>query len=144
YVTSARDSESILDSVCSAAAVPVCILRLGAVAVVCSASAVVAVQVGDLESMTLQEWILFFFFQAEDGIRDWSVTGVQTCALPISLWTCSRLARPLIATMSVMAPPLPRPTAPCSRSARPFGPRVSRCAPAGARGARGEDRKSVV
>src|SRR5438093_7482426 len=26
---------------------------------------------------------LFFFFQAEDGIRDWSVTGVQTCALPI-------------------------------------------------------------
>src|SRR5437016_1723787 len=28
--------------------------------------------------------IEFFFFQAEDGIRDWSVTGVQTCALPIS------------------------------------------------------------
>src|SRR5262249_58888312 len=28
--------------------------------------------------------VLFFFFQAEDGIRDWSVTGVQTCALPIS------------------------------------------------------------
>src|SRR5262249_60014268 len=26
---------------------------------------------------------LSFFFQAEDGIRDWSVTGVQTCALPI-------------------------------------------------------------
>src|SRR5438093_5934220 len=25
-----------------------------------------------------------FFFQAEDGIRDWSLTGVQTCALPIS------------------------------------------------------------
>src|ERR1019366_3237906 len=25
------------------------------------------------------------FFQAEDGIRDWSVTGVQTCALPIYL-----------------------------------------------------------
>src|SRR5437764_11419777 len=29
--------------------------------------------------------MLFFFFQAEDGIRDTSVTGVQTCALPISL-----------------------------------------------------------
>ena len=29
--------------------------------------------------------VLFFFFQAEDGIRDWSVTGVQTCALPISI-----------------------------------------------------------
>src|SRR5207244_6411989 len=28
--------------------------------------------------------ILFFFFQAEDGIRDDLVTGVQTCALPIS------------------------------------------------------------
>src|SRR5688500_20325105 len=26
----------------------------------------------------------FFFFQAEDGIRDYKVTGVQTCALPIS------------------------------------------------------------
>src|SRR5437764_5094882 len=26
---------------------------------------------------------VFFFFQAEDGIRDTSVTGVQTCALPI-------------------------------------------------------------
>src|SRR2546426_8848813 len=27
---------------------------------------------------------MFFFFQAEDGIRDYKVTGVQTCALPIS------------------------------------------------------------
>src|SRR5437016_14656805 len=26
---------------------------------------------------------MVFFFPAEDGIRDWSVTGVQTCALPI-------------------------------------------------------------
>src|SRR5882762_11803471 len=31
----------------------------------------------------------FFFFQAEDGIRDSSVTGVQTCALPIS-WHAAR------------------------------------------------------
>src|SRR2546427_11008496 len=29
----------------------------------------------------------FFFFQAEDGIRDLTVTGVQTCALPISAGT---------------------------------------------------------
>src|SRR2546430_7432189 len=29
--------------------------------------------------------IKFFFFQAEDGIRDLTVTGVQTCALPISV-----------------------------------------------------------
>src|SRR2546428_13776625 len=28
--------------------------------------------------------MIFFFFQAEDGIRDLIVTGVQTCALPIS------------------------------------------------------------
>src|SRR5947207_9739826 len=28
--------------------------------------------------------LFFFFFQAEDGIRDHCVTGVQTCALPIS------------------------------------------------------------
>src|SRR2546427_7867426 len=28
--------------------------------------------------------VYFFFFQAEDGIRDLTVTGVQTCALPIS------------------------------------------------------------
>src|SRR5688572_32124201 len=27
---------------------------------------------------------IFFFFQAEDGIRDLTVTGVQTCAIPIS------------------------------------------------------------
>src|SRR2546429_8078678 len=29
--------------------------------------------------------VIFFFFQAEDGIRDVAVTGVQTCALPILL-----------------------------------------------------------
>src|SRR3712207_7935643 len=29
---------------------------------------------------------MFFFFQAEDGIRDIGVTGVQTCALPIFCW----------------------------------------------------------
>src|SRR5690606_41058819 len=28
-------------------------------------------------------YLIFFFFQAEDGIRDFHVTGVQTCALPI-------------------------------------------------------------
>src|SRR2546422_8121900 len=30
-------------------------------------------------------FLFFFFFQAEDGIRDVAVTGVQTCALPICL-----------------------------------------------------------
>src|SRR2546422_6903041 len=35
--------------------------------------------------LTLLSMLFFFFFQAEDGIRDVAVTGVQTCALPISL-----------------------------------------------------------
>src|SRR5437867_7684446 len=35
-----------------------------------------------------------FFFQAEDGIRDRTVTGVQTCALPIWTRTCRRRRRP--------------------------------------------------
>src|SRR5256885_10462209 len=34
-------------------------------------------------------YLLFFFCQAEDGIRDYKVTGVQTCALPI----CEDLGR---------------------------------------------------
>src|SRR3989440_1928516 len=50
----------------------------------------------------------FFFFQAEDGIRDLIVTGVQTCALPIS----PAAARPVIPT-----PVRPKPVA----SATPGG-----------------------
>src|SRR2546430_9996103 len=34
-------------------------------------------------SCVVLSWYLYFFFQAEDGIRDLTVTGVQTCALPI-------------------------------------------------------------
>src|SRR2546425_7239764 len=46
-------------------------------------------------------WLLFFFFfQAEDGIRDKLVTGVQTCALPIS------------GAAPEAAPPAPSPAAP--------------------------------
>src|SRR2546427_3331883 len=41
--------------------------------------------------------LFFFFFQAEDGIRDLTVTGVQTCALPISIGGIS-LAMLLAAT----------------------------------------------
>src|SRR2546422_4561386 len=37
----------------------------------------------------------FFFFQAEDGIRDVAVTGVQTCALPICSTSPSRPPFPL-------------------------------------------------
>src|SRR2546425_3142093 len=39
----------------------------------------------DIVLMPYVDWLFyFFFFQAEDGIRDKLVTGVQTCALPIS------------------------------------------------------------
>src|SRR5262249_56036877 len=34
--------------------------------------------------VSASEVIIVILFQAEDGMRDWSVTGVQTCALPIS------------------------------------------------------------
>src|SRR5438067_10103563 len=37
--------------------------------------------------------IIIFFFQAEDGIRDRNVTGVQTCALPISVRRVADLNR---------------------------------------------------
>src|SRR2546429_2942348 len=37
---------------------------------------------------------VFFFFQAEDGIRDVAVTGVQTCALPIFPHTTNTSSRP--------------------------------------------------
>src|SRR5205823_7457408 len=37
-------------------------------------------------------FLLFFFFQAEDGIRDKLVTGVQTCALPICAGAAGAIA----------------------------------------------------
>src|SRR5689334_24686155 len=57
-------------------------------------------------------FFVFFFFQAEDGIRDGTVTGVQTCALPISA-RCTlpvvsaspcteRSLRPRLRTVSIM------------------------------------------
>src|ERR1022692_530473 len=39
-------------------------------------------------------FFFFFFFQAEDGIRDYKVTGVQTCALPI-LWHSEQRREPV-------------------------------------------------
>src|SRR5256886_3091516 len=47
------------------------------------------------DEKNLYELLFFFFFQAEDGIRDLTVTGVQTCALPISLGRPARRKRRL-------------------------------------------------
>src|SRR5690606_40927617 len=44
-----------------------------------------------LHALCLRVSLLFFFFQAEDGIRDFHVTGVQTCALPICPTSCSQM-----------------------------------------------------
>src|SRR2546422_3425552 len=49
----------------------------------------------------------FFFFQAEDGIRDVAVTGVQTCALPISLPAILRGGAPAPSPPHRAAPGLP-------------------------------------
>src|SRR2546422_2676046 len=70
-------------------------------------------------------FLFFFFFQAEDGIRDVAVTGVQTCALPIS----ARPAR----TRSCRRRPAPR-----VESSERFHLRGQRAASAHAR-----DRKST-
>src|SRR5262249_57720754 len=72
---------------------------------------------------------VFFFFQAEDGIRCWSVTGVQTCALPIcgvfGPWQqapADRLAR-RPAGACCHGPNTPLPRAPCLFPAHPLSAR---------------------
>src|SRR6266550_890337 len=47
---------------------------------------------------------LIFFFQAEDGIRDVAVTGVQTCALPISIALSSATTSSRRTTLTVLSP----------------------------------------
>src|SRR5690348_17388486 len=56
------------------------------------------------KSVTDMLIIFFFFFQAEDGIRDGRVTGVQTCALPI----CSRISARRRASASTSVRPASR------------------------------------
>src|SRR5439155_10841546 len=46
----------------------------------------------------------FFFFQAEDGIRDGHVTGVQTCALPISTNHFRQNSRTRVRLLAVRRP----------------------------------------
>src|SRR5256886_8239718 len=83
-------------------------------------------------------FVFFFFFQAEDGIRDLTVTGVQTCALPISA--------PALEYADAIARPSPR-VAPVTRATRPDRSNKSRASASSgidrcARSA-GVDRKST-
>src|SRR3712207_8313058 len=50
---------------------------------------------------------MFCFFQAEDGIRDIGVTGVQTCALPISIAPAIAAQMTTTASSSIPAPAAP-------------------------------------
>src|SRR5256885_8561356 len=82
----------------------------------------------DKSTMTLQRsrryliLFIFFFFQAEDGIRDYKVTGVQTCALPISeRWYTSMKFRPTAWWRMRTSPGPGSPTATCT-SSRTSGP----------------------
>src|SRR5690625_7847207 len=54
--------------------------------------------------MSFASYRVFFFFQAEDGIRDGHVTGVQTCALPISNAGSAGTFITLAAHVAAMAP----------------------------------------
>src|SRR2546430_12706879 len=68
-----------------------------------------------LAALYRRQITIFYFFQAEDGIRDLTVTGVQTCALPISGHPrrprhrpeCAGSADPIGAPIDVRAPTLP-------------------------------------
>src|SRR2546427_7886395 len=81
------------------------------------------------------ELLFFFFFQAEDGIRDLTVTGVQTCALPISATrarsaaVCHRGSR-----LRITPPPPPRSRA-RRDTARARARRAARAVPAPRTGA---------
>src|SRR2546430_12392685 len=60
----------------------------------------------------------FFFFQAEDGIRDLTVTGVQTCALPIysRKWPARLFTSFIFPVMTPLKKSAKRATAACPRS----------------------------
>src|SRR5256885_8487675 len=62
--------------------------------------------------------MIFFFFQAEDGIRDYKVTGVQTCALPICPTATRAFCRCMTrrATTSTSRASTPRTTTTARRS----------------------------
>src|SRR5258707_670590 len=95
---------------------------------------------------TATKEIQFFFFQAEDGIRDIGVTGVQTCALPISSATgpSPRSSGHTLNDRSVFTNRSSQPARPAEHSSRPRRPARSRATSSLSRTATASDRKSVV
>src|SRR2546430_6252923 len=84
--------------------------------------------------------LCFFFFQAEDGIRDLTVTGVQTCALPILIRMSLRRGS---SAAAVKRPRSPISTQGAAPILRPFNAaRSPRAMPRSARITRNQDRKS--
>src|SRR5690606_40139607 len=75
--------------------------------------------------------VFFFFFQAEDGIRDFHVTGIQTCALPI--YMAVRLPRRAAAETSCAAGPAT--ATPLRRGGRRTPVSRAACPPTGSRAA---------
>src|SRR3989440_8635341 len=84
-----------------------------------------------------------FFFQAEDGIRDLIVTGVQTCALPISVRSAAGCAwvTETISVATSLATRSPPTSATTECAARPPPPRRPRPRPRRARARRSEERR---
>src|SRR5437764_11714799 len=76
--------------------------------------------------MMNSRFFCFFFFQAEDGIRDTSVTGVQTCALPISFQWSRSAARRSTRGVSRCERAGRRCATTEKRSARPCWPEIGR------------------
>src|SRR5215813_14367129 len=70
----------------------------------------------------MDDELVFFFFQAEDGIRDADVTGVQTCALPISADSRNNESAGCQTRMPLDGMPISGGAAPVTRSARWFSP----------------------
>src|SRR3712207_7638444 len=87
--------------------------------------------------MTSAKYMYFFFFQAEDGIRDIGVTGVQTCALPISSDACPRMTEAVVRRLTPRNPPGP------PRATDPEAADVTAAPPAGPFHVPLADRKST-
>src|SRR2546425_6028129 len=88
-------------------------------------------------------WCLFFFFQAEDGIRDKLVTGVQTCALPI-LWRGWYVPSVRMGFGMARISPRPDGKSKCSETRlarRPLGRKATKAAAPAADGSRSEERR---